>query len=259
MSDQKTKRLKHHLATAAGVTVTSLLVFKILKYITRDPGDQWIVDYLKANTGKVANLWIPGVGTRSGQTKQEVEEMVRKQLIPGKCEIAFFPYSSLNLPLDLLAALLDKLRLGAFRPQIQNIAVAIATFLAHFDNLHIVCHSHGAMLLKAALMLLGNREDGNKITIHAFGPAELVPFQCKEYKVQACLNWVLVDDVLVRLGVLDLPKDLVTREQVEKETSHHFEWGPGYLYSVYVSSLHRVRKTSIWKHGRYPFSIGIDC
>lgn len=260
MSDTKrAKRFKHRVATAAGVSVAGLVVYKVLRYITRDPGEQWILDYLSVNKGKVANLWIPGIGTRSGQTKQEVEKMVEKKLIPGRCEIAFFPYSSLSLPMDLLAALVDKLKLGAFRPQIRSIAVAIATFLERYDKLNIVCHSHGAMLVKEALTMLRVQQDGSKITIHAFGPAELVPFKCKDYEVSACLNWVVKEDVLVRLGILDLPKDLMTQENIDKETTHHFQWGPGNSYSVYLLSLHRVPATPVSIHAIYPFSIGIEC
>ena len=260
VAKSKAKARTRYASTAISVTISAAILWKLYRYVTRDPGDEWLQEYLQRNTGQVANLWIPGIGTRAGQTKQEVDDMVKDKLIPGECEIAFFPYSSLSLPMDLLVATIDKMQYGSLRPQVKNIAKAISILLERYKSLFIVCHSHGAMLLKQALWMRGvTDEESSKITINCFGPAELVPYRCPRYKVAWCLNWVVVEDVLVTRKVLDIPEELLTKDNIERETTRHFEWGREEFYSTYVYSLKRVPATAIGKHTMYPYSIGVFC
>ena len=184
--------------------------------------------------------------------------MVDAKLGPDhRCPIAFFPYSSVSRPLDLVAAAIDKLSSAAFRPQIMNLEIAILQFLRHYSMLRITCHSHGALLVKRALTALGLKRhtDMRRILIFSFGPAELVPRKTSAYEVRACMNYVNSDDILVETGVLQVPPRLLDTQTLLRERSWRFLWGGDECHLFIKAS----GKSPGEAHSYYPFTVGVDC
>lgn len=183
------------------------------------------------NSGRVAHLVVPGVGSQADLFEQTFREKVEGSLVPGVCELAFFPYSSASIPLDLITAVLDKLHFASLRPQVRNISLAIQLFLRRYDRLVIICHSHGALLVRDALkktgLGLGTADGDPRVTVHSFGPASLVPYACGQYKVLNCTNYIHPKDIVVQTGILDLPGNLRQRvqEQQEPKLLLRFRWG----------------------------------
>lgn len=200
------------MALGAGMTaVLAGLAFAAYKDITRQPRSEWIIRFIERHPAGATphiTLWVPGVSTRANY--QHMEKVRRAVGYRGRreradCPVAFFPYSSKVVALDLVAALMDKLDASDLRPQIVNIQLAISQFLHHYQTVSIVCHSHGALLVHRALEGLGLQDLGGRVAVSAFGPAHLVMKTAPKYRLRFAVNWVNMDDVLLQWRILRLP------------------------------------------------------
>ena len=245
------------LATTA--LLTAAVTASALVYLKRHPGDEWIHEYIAKNKSNYANLWVPGVSTKSGQTDVFIRQQKDKQFIKPDCDIACFPYSSVSQPLDITAALIDKVKATNFRPQVLNLQLAILMFLKRFRILNIVCHSHGALLVKRALTGLRLREP-RRVVINCFGPAEFVPRLTSTYEVNACINWINSNDILVRLRVLWVPPEVsqLPPSDVWREITLEADGGKE-LIDVLARCVKDTTLSALACHSLYPFHVGVAC
>lgn len=267
----KKETKKYTRAEMASVIGAALVLFGVYRYLSRQPSNSWIHDFLDKYRGRVesVNLWVPGVNSKVGY-QQGLEDDFRHQDL--RCPIAWYPYSSVNVPLDLFSAVIDKIPTINFRPQITNIQLALALFLANFKTVNITCHSHGGLLVKRALegLRLRKEGDGGRVIVSAFGPAALVPQISELYQIDAAVNWVNREDILVKTGVLRLPDALQWNDGHEPQ---EVKVGADMYKVIARDSRNNLKVFQAWcerknlqldwkgigPHSCYPFQVGLMC
>ena len=264
------EQLKHYIQ---GTAATALVLFGVYKYITRQPTNDWFQSFVEKHKGQTdfVNVWIPGVSTKNGYDAKIRADLEKTG---NECFVAWFPYSSAVITLDLVAALVDKLPGLDFRPQVVNIQLALAVFLSNFKKIHITAHSHGGLLVKRALegLRLGE-ENGGRITVGAFGPASLVPWKSNLYQVGSAINWVNEEDILVQRGILKMPPGIRWHDENSQELKGEGDRdGEMYVINARNSGKNqdKFRKWcplsdlklggfGIGAHSCYPFKVGLRC
>ena len=266
-SVQRDKRLweREGPRWAAAALVLSAVLFQVYRTMTRDPTTAWIHEFLAKEKAGHMTLWVPGVSTTAGDLRLQQATLEAQGLPPDECHVAYFPYSSVVVSVDLLAALMDKLDVGDVRPQITNLQLAIALFTSKYEFIDIVCHSHGALLVRRALEGLQHRS-ATRIRVNAFGPAVLVPEQSPKYEVCSSVNWVNRDDILVTLRILRLPAGVT----FDDSHVHQYTHG-GAVYKVVARSDPATFRQwcpgtqlkpgapGLDAHSCYPFQVGVFC
>lgn len=159
-------------------------------------------------------VWIPGVSSKRDYKRDIKIILDSKEKDNTSCPVAFFPYSSTTTLLDVAAAGIDLHVTRANRTQVRNMQLALVTFVKYFKQVHIVCHSHGALILRRALESLGLHHPS--ISVHAFGPATLIPKRTSLFSVGRAINWVNKEDVLVTLGILRVPNETAFRDRLQR-------------------------------------------
>lgn len=261
------------LYSVVGTAAAAAALFATYKYITREPGQEWFREAIRKwqKRTNIITVWVPGVSTRQGYDKALRESLEVRGLGSDRtCPIAYFPYSSRVVSLDLLSALMDKLPLIDLRPQIKNLQLAISLFLGCFEHICIVCHSHGALLVRRTLEAL-HLNFSTRIRVNAFGPAELVPqtsdIPGRRYITRYARNWINHDDVLVRLGILKLPAGVRWDDTQQRITQN------GCTYYLMARRATDVEGFRLWcghtqlepglpgvdAHSCYPFDAGVFC
>lgn len=256
-----------------GTAAAASALFATYKYITREPGQDWFRDAIRKwqKRSNILTVWVPGVSTKEGYDAALMDSLKVRGLGSEKaCPIAYFPYSSRVVSLDLLSALMDKLPLMDLRPQIKNLQLALSLFLGHFQHICIVCHSHGALLVRRTLEAL-HLNFSTRIRVNAFGPAVLVPqtsdIPGRRYITRYSRNWVNQDDVLVRLGVLKMPAGTRwddAQQRIEQDRCVY------YLMARRAPQVEDFRQwcghtqlqpggLGVDAHSCYPFDVGVFC
>lgn len=252
-------------STAAGAAALAWSAYSI---VSRDPENRWFLDVVKQ--GKKDNrsaitVWVPGVSTLKNYHHKINTILAAKGMTSDKCPIAFFPYASSSVPLDLVAAAVDKVGFRTSRPQIVNMQLALSVLVNAFQQVHLVCHSHGCLIVKGALEGLGLPQP--RVSISAFGPASIIPTRNSLFSVRHAVNWINREDVLVKYGIMDVPPNLLWNDTLQKITVGE---GEHYIIARQSRTLDQLNQWSseaepqgrldeIYAHSCYPYQTGVYC
>lgn len=145
-------------------------------------------------------LLIPGLGS----TRTAIESI--REMLREKCTglIEVFDYDSRgawDVSNFLLNRLVTSVKTERFSRLMTKLSEVINMSLGL--RVHIIAHSHGALLLYKALVALSIAAkkplDMQNFTVDAYGPAKLIPAFCKYFALQSATNHFQRNDWILRL------------------------------------------------------------
>lgn len=145
-------------------------------------------------------LLIPGLGSTETAI-ESIREMLREKCT-GMIEV--FDYDSRGM-WDLGDFLRNRLFTSTKTDRLTRLLTKLSeiTSLPLDVRVHIIAHSHGALLLHKALMTLSiwarHQLQLQNVTVDAYGPAKLIPASCEHYALRGATNHFHEKDWILRL------------------------------------------------------------